>query len=63
MLYSGDLLTAEEALAAGLVYRVVPGDQLLDSTLEYARRITGGAPLAQTLVRRQVIRNQGAPHE
>jgi 2-(1,2-epoxy-1,2-dihydrophenyl)acetyl-CoA isomerase len=58
MLYTGDLLSADDALAAGLVYRVVPDDELLDSTIEYARRIAGGAPLAQTLVRRQVIRNQ-----
>ena len=61
MLYTGELLSADEALAAGLVYRVVPDEDLFATTLEYARAVAGGAPLAQTLVRRQVIRNQELP--
>lgn len=61
MLYTGELLSADEALAAGLVYEVVPDEDLLATTLEYARTVAGGAPLAQTLVRRQVIRNQELP--
>ncbi len=61
MLYTGELLNADEALAAGLVYEVVPDEDLLVTTLAYARTVARTAPLAQTLVRRQVIRNQDLP--
>lgn len=52
LIYSGDLLSAEEALAIGLVNRVVPHDSLMDETLAYARKITAGPPIAYTYTRR-----------
>ena len=38
-LYTGDWISPEEAVAAGLALRVVPAAQLLDETLAIARRI------------------------
>lgn len=42
----GDILTAEEALAAGLATKVVPHESLMDETLKLARRMLTLAPLA-----------------
>ncbi len=39
-------ITAEEALAMGLVNRVVPGDQLLDACRELASEIAKNGPIA-----------------
>jgi 2-(1,2-epoxy-1,2-dihydrophenyl)acetyl-CoA isomerase len=55
LLYSGDLLTADEALQIGLVNRVVPHDSLMEETLAYARMIANGPPIAYTYTRRSVI--------
>jgi 2-(1,2-epoxy-1,2-dihydrophenyl)acetyl-CoA isomerase len=52
LLYSGDLLNAEEALAIGLVNRVVPHAALMEETLAYARKIAAGPPIAYTYTRR-----------
>ncbi len=46
MAFTGDTLTAQEALECGLVSRVVPHDALMDEALSLARRIAanpGGA--------------------
>lgn len=42
----GEIMNADAALAAGLVTKVVPHDQLLDSAMELARRLAAKAPLA-----------------
>lgn len=41
-LYTGDWITAEEAVASGLALRVVPGETLMDETMQLARRIAAG---------------------
>ena len=46
ILVSGRPLTADEALAAGLVNRVVPAADLMAATLETAQRIAANAPLS-----------------
>lgn len=46
ILVSGRPLTAEEALAAGIVNRVVPAAELMDAVMETARRIAANAPLS-----------------
>ncbi len=46
MCLTGRMIDAEEAERAGLVARVVPGDQLLDEALKTAETIAGMAPLA-----------------
>ncbi|MAE95953.1 MAG: crotonase [Deltaproteobacteria bacterium] len=46
LLFTGDLIDAEEALRIGLVGRVVPHEALLDEALGLAERIAGNPPLA-----------------
>jgi 2-(1,2-epoxy-1,2-dihydrophenyl)acetyl-CoA isomerase len=46
MLYTGRRVSGEEAAAIGLSDKVVPDEQLRDSTIELAREIGASAPLA-----------------
>jgi len=46
LLLTADMVDAERALAMGLLNRVVPADQLMDTAYHYAERITANAPLA-----------------
>ncbi len=39
LLYTGDMIPAEEALACGMINRVVPDDKLEDETMRLARRM------------------------
>ena len=49
---TGDPITAEEALAAGLVNAVVPADDVLAAANRLAERISANAPLAVQASRR-----------
>ena len=51
MLLAGRVLTANEALAAGLVIDVVSSEQLLDSAFDLAARIAQGVPAAVRLTK------------
>ncbi|HZQ28150.1 MAG TPA: enoyl-CoA hydratase/isomerase family protein [Acidimicrobiales bacterium] len=42
----GEIMSAQEALAAGLATKVVPHDQLMDEATDLARRMLAKAPLA-----------------
>ncbi|MBT6205026.1 MAG: enoyl-CoA hydratase/isomerase family protein [Rhodospirillaceae bacterium] len=48
MLYMGDLIDAQTALACGMVNRVVPDDELEDATRKYAERLALIDPEALT---------------
>ncbi|MGQ0721330.1 MAG: enoyl-CoA hydratase/isomerase family protein [Candidatus Eiseniibacteriota bacterium] len=50
--FAGDLASAEEAFAAGLVHAVVPADRLMDETYARARMLVERAPLALGLTKR-----------
>lgn len=52
MTLTGEMINAEEALACGLVSRVVPGDQLLDEAMEIARKIAAKPPHAVRMTKR-----------
>ena len=49
---TGDPIGAEEALACGLVNRVVPDEQLLAMALAWAEKLAGQAPLAVEQIKR-----------
>lgn len=46
LMYSGEIINAQEAEKIGLVSMVVPADQLLPAAKEMAAKLTRGAPLA-----------------
>ncbi|MGB2711772.1 MAG: enoyl-CoA hydratase-related protein [Conexibacter sp.] len=49
---TGDPISAEEAASCGLVNRVVPNEQLLDTALEWARKLAAQAPIAIQQIKR-----------
>src|SRR6185436_20773510 len=46
LLYTGDFISAPEAERIGLYNRVVPGEQLAATTLEFAERLAQGPAFA-----------------
>ena len=53
-LYTGDWITADEAVACGLARRVVVPDELMDATMELARRIAK-MPVASLRATKQLV--------
>lgn len=47
LLLTGEAIDAARALEIGLAWKVVPHDELLDTALDWAHRLTAAAPLAQ----------------
>ena len=58
IMFTGDLLSAEEAVAVGLANRVVPHDALMDEARALAHQIAGRSPLVLKLLKRTL--NDGA---
>ncbi|SDZ48772.1 enoyl-CoA hydratase/isomerase family protein [Herbiconiux ginsengi] len=58
LLLVGDKLSAEEALRWGLINKVVPRADLLETALDYAHRISANAPLAVQATKELAIRSQ-----
>ena len=56
MLLTGEKIQAPEALSAGLVTRVVPDAQLLETALATARTIAANAPISVRLVKQVMQR-------
>jgi 2-(1,2-epoxy-1,2-dihydrophenyl)acetyl-CoA isomerase len=57
LIMTTDPLSAEDALRAGLVSRVVRADRLADETDDLARRLAAGAPRALGLAKRALARS------
>ncbi len=51
---SAEPISAQEALAINMVNQVFPDDNIMERTMEFARKITERAPLAVRLVKRSV---------
>jgi enoyl-CoA hydratase/carnithine racemase len=60
MLFTGDILSPEEALEAGLVNYVVPHDRLMEETMRLADSIASKPPLAVRMMKRAVYQAQGS---
>lgn len=61
VLLTGRQFTAQEALQMGLVNKVVPLEQLMETAEEYARMITANGPLAVRAVKEIVMRTLSLP--
>jgi enoyl-CoA hydratase len=55
----GEPITADHAYRVGLVNRIVPRDQVLSTSLEFAERIALGAPLALAKAKEAITRGSG----
>ena len=55
----GEPISAQQALAIGLVNRVVPPDQVLPTAEDFARRISLGAPVALLKSKEAIVRGSG----
>ena len=60
MIFTGEVIGAEEALKLGIVSSLHAPDALLPATYELAARIAAGPPVAIRLARRALYRNQDA---
>lgn len=60
LLLTGDSMTADEAYRIGMVSRVFEPDELVDSTLAYARRIAAVPSVASSLIKKAVNQAQDA---
>ncbi len=59
LLMTGEPVDAEKAARIGLVWRVVPHEELMDRARDLAERLVKGAPLAQRAMKEMAMR---APH-
>jgi len=46
-----DQISAEEALRIGLINKVVPHEELMDASMQMAKKITSKAPIAIELIK------------
>jgi enoyl-CoA hydratase len=58
LVYTGDMVTAEQALALGLVNAVVPAAEIVERALETARKIAARGPLAIAAAKRVMLRGE-----
>jgi len=58
LLLTGDRVDAVRAQAMGLVWKVVPHDDLLDEANALARRLLAGGPLAQRSMKEMAVRTR-----
>ena len=63
LLLLGEPVSAQQALAMGLVNRVVPPDQVMATALDLARRVSLGAPVALEKTKEVMVRSNGRPLE
>jgi enoyl-CoA hydratase len=61
MCMTGEMITAEQALSAGLVDAVVPHAELLPRVRQLALKIANKAPLAIALIKRAIERGRDVP--
>jgi enoyl-CoA hydratase/carnithine racemase len=59
MMFTGDFLNADEALASGFLNSVVHGDELLERAGALAQRIAAGPPIAIRLAKTMMHRSLG----
>ncbi len=63
LLLTGDLISADEALAWGFLNRVVPQAEVLTAALDLAQRIAANGPIAVQAIRRSARACIGRPED
>lgn len=58
LLLTGDMMDAETAARWGLINKVVPKEQLLETAYSYARKIAANAPLAVQAAKELAVRSR-----
>jgi len=61
LIFTGDLIGAEEAVRVGLLNRVVPPTQLMDTARKLAERIASRAPVAVAKAKAAILATQQLP--
>jgi enoyl-CoA hydratase len=61
LMFTGDFLTAEEAVSLGLVNRCVPREQLLEETMTLAKRIAEKSPVALKFLKNSMLHGAEMP--
>ncbi|MFZ2448283.1 MAG: enoyl-CoA hydratase/isomerase family protein [Syntrophobacteraceae bacterium] len=62
MVLTGDMISAAEAAALGLVNKVVPKEQLEEATLELAKKLAAKSPLALQIGKEGIYAMQDVPY-
>jgi enoyl-CoA hydratase len=63
ILLTGDSMTADEALRMGLINRVVPKEDLMNTALRIALKLSSNGPLAVRAIKESVLRAYDIPQE
>jgi enoyl-CoA hydratase/carnithine racemase len=58
LIFTGKMIDAEESLALGIVSQVVEHDDLMPTTLELAKTMAAGPPIAIRLAKRAMYKAQ-----
>jgi enoyl-CoA hydratase/carnithine racemase len=58
MMFTGDLVNADEALRLGLVNRIIPSAEAEQQAWEFAKRLAAGPPLVHSWIKRAVYAAQ-----
>ena len=61
IILSGERVSAEHALRIGLVNRIVPADELMAHTLQYAQMLSKRSPLSHRFAKEVMRRSVGMP--
>ena len=58
LVYTGDAIDAAEALRVGIVDEIVPGDRLMERSMELAKKIASKSPLAVRAAKQCMVKAQ-----